>query len=160
MHFLFGADYLVSSKLSSFCVLLRQGSRSQTLERALLWSQEFGSSAADTTITDRVYFDVMECPSLARSDRTLGNTSLICTDGEDLGRIVIGLYGKQVCYLSCLQLSSTYLDTSQTFFCALKWYLSTSSHWLFHRGHRFSYLETEVTLEDKISWSVFPIPLS
>ena len=64
-----------------------------------LWQQEVGSSAVDTTITDRVYLDIMECPSLARSDRTLGNTSLICTDGEDLGRIVIGLYGKQVCYL-------------------------------------------------------------
>jgi peptidyl-prolyl cis-trans isomerase B (cyclophilin B) len=38
----------------------------------------------------------MECPSLARADRTLGNTSLICSDGENLGRIVIGLYGKQV----------------------------------------------------------------
>lgn len=62
--------------------------------------QEVGSPAADTTITDRVYFDLMMCPSLARSDRTLGNRSVICMDGEDLGRIVIGLYGKQVCYLS------------------------------------------------------------
>ncbi|XP_024395315.1 peptidyl-prolyl cis-trans isomerase CYP28, chloroplastic isoform X2 [Physcomitrium patens] len=58
--------------------------------------EETGTSGVDTTITDRVYLDIMECPSLARADRTLGNTSLICTDGEDLGRIVIGLYGKQV----------------------------------------------------------------
>lgn len=148
MHFLFVAVYLIPSichrRLSTFCVWLSKGSQSQTLERALLYSQEVVSSAADTTITDRVYFDIMECPSLARSDRTLGNTSLICTDGENLGRIVIGLYGKQVCYLSCLQLSSTYLDTSHAFFLALQWYFSTSGHWLFHRGHQSSYLGADV----------------
>lgn len=117
----------------SFCL---KGVELKLLDVLSLWSQEVGSSAADTTITDRVYFDIMECPSLARSDRTLGNTSLICTDGENLGRIVIGLYGKQVCYLSCLQLSSTYLDTSQTVFLALQWCLSASGHWLFHREHQ------------------------
>ncbi|KAL2612078.1 hypothetical protein R1flu_023770 [Riccia fluitans] len=53
----------------------------------------------DTTITDRVYLDVSLCPSASRNnDRTLGNTSQICSvaDAEPLGRIVIGLYGKQV----------------------------------------------------------------
>ncbi|KAH8936252.1 hypothetical protein BDL97_17G076100 [Sphagnum fallax] len=54
------------------------------------------TAAADTTITDYAYLDLMVCPSLSRPDRTLGNTSQICTEGEDLGRIVIGLYGNQV----------------------------------------------------------------
>ncbi|CAK9210804.1 unnamed protein product [Sphagnum troendelagicum] len=54
------------------------------------------AAAADTTITDYAYLDLMVCPSLSRPDRTLGNTSQICTEGEDLGRIVIGLYGNQV----------------------------------------------------------------
>lgn len=138
--------FSICSRISPFRIIIEGcphflrlfGSRDSisSFEGALLWSQEVGSSAADTTITDRVYFDIMECPSLARSDRTLGNTSLICTDGEDLGRIVIGLYGKQVCDLSWLQLSSTYLGTSQTFFLALQWHLSTSGHWLFHKGRR------------------------
>ncbi|OAE29073.1 hypothetical protein AXG93_1626s1000 [Marchantia polymorpha subsp. ruderalis] len=50
----------------------------------------------DTTITDRVYLDLSICPNNSRKDRTLGNTSQICTVGEPLGRIVIGLYGRQV----------------------------------------------------------------
>ncbi|KAH9535822.1 hypothetical protein CY35_17G073600 [Sphagnum magellanicum] len=54
------------------------------------------AAAVDTTITDYAYLDLMVCPSLSRPDRTLGNTSQICTEGEDLGRIVIGLYGNQV----------------------------------------------------------------
>lgn len=50
----------------------------------------------DTTITDKVYLDLSICPSASRSDRTLGNTSQLCTVGEPLGRIVIGLYGRLV----------------------------------------------------------------
>eukprot|EP00850_Spirogloea_muscicola_P018983 SM000180S03508 [mRNA] locus=s180:172310:176671:+ [translate_table: standard] len=40
--------------------------------------------------------DFSLCPSAARVDRTLGDSSLICSDGEPLGRVVIGLFGKQV----------------------------------------------------------------
>eukprot|EP00850_Spirogloea_muscicola_P005966 SM000028S10060 [mRNA] locus=s28:149456:150762:- [translate_table: standard] len=40
--------------------------------------------------------DFKLCPSAARVDRTLGDSSLICSDGEPLGRVVIGLFGKQV----------------------------------------------------------------
>lgn len=50
----------------------------------------------DATITDKVYLDLTICPSASRSDRTLGNTSQLCTDGVPLGRIVIGLYGRLV----------------------------------------------------------------
>lgn len=54
----------------------------------------------NTTITARAYLDVMVCPGgTSRSDRTLGDSNNICTPesgGEMLGRIVIGLYGKQV----------------------------------------------------------------
>lgn len=98
------------------CPRSAQRSQFHNFEPALVCLQEDGSSAADLTITDRVYFEVMECPSLARADRTLGNTSLICSDGENLGRIVIGLYGKQVCYFSCLVVE---------YFLALRCYFST-----------------------------------
>ncbi|KAG0586228.1 hypothetical protein KC19_2G073900 [Ceratodon purpureus] len=77
-------------------LLLVSGAAAVVVASPSYADEEISSSAVDTTITDRVYLDLMECPSLARSDRTLGNTSLICSDGEDLGRIVIGLYGKQV----------------------------------------------------------------
>lgn len=50
----------------------------------------------DTTITDKVYLDLSICPNASRQDRTLGNTSQLCTVGEPMGRIVIGLYGRQV----------------------------------------------------------------
>lgn len=43
---------------------------------------------------DCVYFDIMECLSLVRFDWIFGNMLLICIDGENLGCIVIGLYGK------------------------------------------------------------------
>lgn len=52
--------------------------------------------APDTTITQRVYMDFSLCPTAVRLDRTLGDRSLICTDGEPLGRVVLGLYGNQV----------------------------------------------------------------
>lgn len=77
-------------------LLLASGAAATAAALPSYADEEVSSSAVDTTITDRVYLDIMECPSLARSDRTLGNTSLICTDGEYLGRIVLGLYGKQV----------------------------------------------------------------
>jgi hypothetical protein len=54
----------------------------------------------NTTVTARAYLDIMLCPGgTSRSDRTLGDSNNICTPesgGEMLGRIVIGLYGKQV----------------------------------------------------------------
>lgn len=54
------------------------------------------SSGPDTTITDRVFLDISICPNGIRTDRTLGDASQICSDPEPLGRIVIGLYGRQV----------------------------------------------------------------
>ena len=51
------------------------------------------SEALDTSITNRVFFDIRLCPTAVRLERTLGDMSLICKDGEQLGRIVIGLYG-------------------------------------------------------------------
>ncbi|KAI5071402.1 hypothetical protein GOP47_0013653 [Adiantum capillus-veneris] len=96
---------------------------------------EDSSSAADYTITDKVYLEITKCPSISITSRQNGadsqgvvpvaptymytSSSLsstltsmassssaqatpstspasICNDGELLGRIVIGLYGKQV----------------------------------------------------------------
>jgi hypothetical protein len=65
-------------------------------EQEVNGSTAAAAAAVDTTITDYAYLDLMVCPSLSRPDRTLGNTSQICTEGEDLGRVVIGLYGNQV----------------------------------------------------------------
>ncbi|KAJ7295146.1 hypothetical protein O6H91_11G017300 [Diphasiastrum complanatum] len=49
------------------------------------------SGDPDTTITDKVFFDISLCPPLTRS-----NASSICKEADPLGRIVLGLYGKQV----------------------------------------------------------------
>ena len=59
-----------------------------------LASTELTSSVPlDTSITNRVFFDIRLCPTAVRLERTLGDMSFICKDGEQLGRIVIGLYG-------------------------------------------------------------------
>eukprot|EP00249_Psilotum_nudum_P013754 c24491_g2_i1 orf=59-1072(+) len=50
----------------------------------------------NTTITDEVYLDVTMCPTAFKPDRIVGESYPICTDGHLLGRLVIGLYGKQV----------------------------------------------------------------
>jgi peptidyl-prolyl cis-trans isomerase B (cyclophilin B) len=57
-------------------------------------------SASSTTeqiqldaITGRVFLDFGLCPEGVRSDRRLGDKSILCSDPEPLGRIVIGLYG-------------------------------------------------------------------
>eukprot|EP00803_Ostreobium_quekettii_P011105 evm.model.scf_344.2 EVM.evm.TU.scf_344.2 scf_344:23588-28295(-) len=47
----------------------------------------------DVTVTDKVYFDVGICPGPMRSDRTLGDKSVLCTEAAPIGRLVIGLYG-------------------------------------------------------------------
>lgn len=44
-------------------------------------------------ITDRVYLEFGLCPEGVRSDRRLGDKSILCSDPEEIGRIVIGLYG-------------------------------------------------------------------
>jgi peptidyl-prolyl cis-trans isomerase B (cyclophilin B) len=44
-------------------------------------------------ITDRVYLEFGLCPEGVRSDRRLGDKSILCSDPESLGRVVIGLYG-------------------------------------------------------------------
>ncbi|GBG80867.1 hypothetical protein CBR_g31423 [Chara braunii] len=51
----------------------------------------------DSTITSRVFMDFGLCPTATRSGRTLGNRSIVCDQPDELplGRVVIGLYGKQ-----------------------------------------------------------------
>lgn len=44
-------------------------------------------------ITDRVYLDFGLCPEGVRTDRRLGDKSILCSEPEPLGRLVIGLYG-------------------------------------------------------------------
>ncbi|KAL4535009.1 hypothetical protein Ndes2437A_g05752 [Nannochloris sp. 'desiccata'] len=44
-------------------------------------------------ITDRVYLEFGLCPEGVRNDRRLGDKSILCSDPEALGRVVIGLYG-------------------------------------------------------------------
>lgn len=41
----------------------------------------------------QVYFDVGLCNEMFRSDRAIGDKSILCTDPAPLGRIVLGLYG-------------------------------------------------------------------
>lgn len=50
----------------------------------------------DTTITERVFMDFTVCPTYFRPERTLDNEFSSCTDGELLGRVILGLYGKLV----------------------------------------------------------------
>jgi len=50
--------------------------------------------APDTTITHKVFLDVGVCRQGVQSNRTLGDKGF-CSDPEQLGRIVIGLYGNQ-----------------------------------------------------------------
>ncbi|CAI5520840.1 unnamed protein product [Closterium sp. Naga37s-1] len=51
-------------------------------------------AAPDTTVTHRAFLDFAVCPTAVRLDRTLGDDALICADGEPLGRVVLGLYGR------------------------------------------------------------------
>ncbi|KAL3157549.1 hypothetical protein ABBQ32_012004 [Trebouxia sp. C0010 RCD-2024] len=62
-------------------------------------SQQITESAdqePDLTITDKVFLDVGLCPEGLRTDRTLGDTSAMCSDATPLGRVTIGLYGNLV----------------------------------------------------------------
>ena len=80
------------------------------------------ASSPDCTITDKVYMDIVKCPSTFSTSRDNGNVTppspspsvsspssssttmtpsssspmSYCSDHESVGRIVIGLYGKQV----------------------------------------------------------------
>ena len=49
-----------------------------------------------TEVTQRVFIDVGLCPTAVRTgvDRRVGDASVLCSDPEPLGRLVIGLYGK------------------------------------------------------------------
>lgn len=64
--------------------------------------EEEAVKSADTTITDRVFLDIAMCPTAFRQDRSSAaaedeeRTAPVCAEAESLGRIVIGLYGKQV----------------------------------------------------------------
>jgi peptidyl-prolyl cis-trans isomerase B (cyclophilin B) len=44
-------------------------------------------------ITDRVYLEFGLCAEGVRTDRRLGDKTILCSDPEALGRVVIGLYG-------------------------------------------------------------------
>jgi len=46
-----------------------------------------------TTVTDRVYLEFGLCPEGVRTDRRLGDKSILCSDPAPIGRVVIGLYG-------------------------------------------------------------------
>lgn len=58
--------------------------------------------SVDTTITDRIFMDIAVCPNAFRLERGSAvaedeeRTAPVCPEVEALGRIVIGLYGKQV----------------------------------------------------------------
>ncbi|XP_031478830.2 peptidyl-prolyl cis-trans isomerase CYP28, chloroplastic [Nymphaea colorata] len=56
----------------------------------------FSPTGLDTTITDRIFMDFTACPTYFRPERTLDNEFSPCTDGELLGRVILGLYGKLV----------------------------------------------------------------
>ena len=45
-------------------------------------------------VTDRCYLEFGLCPEGVRSDRRLGDKSILCTDPAPLGRIAIDLYGR------------------------------------------------------------------
>eukprot|EP01023_Acetabularia_acetabulum_P041356 TRINITY_DN4029_c0_g2_i1.p1 TRINITY_DN4029_c0_g2~~TRINITY_DN4029_c0_g2_i1.p1 ORF type:complete len:274 (-),score=28.40 TRINITY_DN4029_c0_g2_i1:166-987(-) len=47
-------------------------------------------------ITDKVFIEIGLCPEAQRQDRMLGDKSILCFEPEQLGRIVIGLYGNLV----------------------------------------------------------------
>jgi len=60
------------------------------------WSvgaEEQTSGFDPTKVTDRVYLDVGICREGLRKDRRLGDSSILCSEPEVLGRIVLGLYG-------------------------------------------------------------------
>ena len=56
-------------------------------------SPAVASEEALSTITDHVYLDFGLCPEGVRSNRNLGDKSILCSDPEPLGRLVVGLYG-------------------------------------------------------------------
>ncbi|KAH9296888.1 hypothetical protein KI387_028570 [Taxus chinensis] len=70
--------------------------------------EEPTAAPVDTTITDRVFLDITVCPNSFKPDRAATATAAagtaakastaaaFCPEGETLGRIIIGLYGKQV----------------------------------------------------------------
>lgn len=53
------------------------------------------AAGPDLTITDQLRLDVGLCPEGVRTNRTLGDKTVLCTEPQPLGHIVIGLYGRQ-----------------------------------------------------------------
>ena len=45
-------------------------------------------------MTHRLYLDMGLCPEGVRANRTLGDKTILCTEPQPLGRIVIDLYGR------------------------------------------------------------------
>lgn len=44
----------------------------------------------------QVYFDLGLCPDIYKSDRRLGDKTILCDEPAALGRITLGLYGNLV----------------------------------------------------------------
>jgi peptidyl-prolyl cis-trans isomerase B (cyclophilin B) len=62
----------------------------------LPWSvgaEEQTAVSDPTEVTDKVYLDIGICREGLRKDRRLGDSSILCSEPEMLGRIVLGLYG-------------------------------------------------------------------
>jgi peptidyl-prolyl cis-trans isomerase B (cyclophilin B) len=51
------------------------------------------TTLGDATVTDRAFLDIGLCPEGVRSNRKLGDKTILCTDPEPLGRLVLNLYG-------------------------------------------------------------------
>ena len=68
-----------------------------TLPQTTAFAEEMATTAPSgvqlDAITDRVYLDFGLCPEGVRSDRRLGDKSILCSDPENIGRLVVGLYG-------------------------------------------------------------------
>lgn len=44
-------------------------------------------------VTDRVFIQIGLCAEAVRNNRNLGDKSILCSDPEPLGRVILGLYG-------------------------------------------------------------------
>ena len=69
----------------------------ETITGLLPWSvgaeEQTTGSSDPTEVTDKVYLDIGICREGLRKDRRLGDSSILCSEPEMLGRIVLGLYG-------------------------------------------------------------------
>ena len=52
------------------------------------------SSSDPPQVTDKAFIEFGLCPEGVRADRRLGDKSILCSDPEPIGRVVIALYGQ------------------------------------------------------------------